>query len=94
MTVDINHAMLVRLQWACRVTRNDGMKDVEAVHELALEEGELRRGPANDLRSDPARPGLRKRADKTQRLLNHASWDTFAAIAVVRRFAAVGPGLV
>jgi SRSO17 transposase len=28
--------------------------------------------------------------DKTQRLLNHASWDTFAAMAVVRRFAAAG----
>jgi len=28
--------------------------------------------------------------DKTQRLLNHASWDTFAAMAVVRRFAAKG----
>ena len=25
-----------------------------------------------------------------QRLLNHASWDTFAAMAVVRRFAVVG----
>jgi hypothetical protein len=35
-----------------------------------------------------------KTPDKTQRLLNHASWDTFAAMAVVRRFAAVGPGLV
>ena len=28
--------------------------------------------------------------DKTQRLLNHASWDTFAAMSVVRRFAAAG----
>jgi SRSO17 transposase len=28
--------------------------------------------------------------DKTQRLLNHASWDTFAAMGVVRRFAAAG----
>ena len=28
--------------------------------------------------------------DKTQRLLNHASWDTFAAMAVVRRFAVTG----
>ena len=28
--------------------------------------------------------------DKTQRLLNHASWDTFAAMGVVRRFAATG----
>ena len=28
--------------------------------------------------------------DKTQRLLNHASWDTFAAMAVVRRFAVAG----
>jgi hypothetical protein len=35
-----------------------------------------------------------KTPDKTRRLLNHASWDTFAAMAVVRRFAAVGPGLV
>jgi SRSO17 transposase len=28
--------------------------------------------------------------DKTQRLLNHASWDTFAATGVVRRFAVAG----
>ena len=28
--------------------------------------------------------------DKTQRLLNHASWDTSAAMAVVRRFAVAG----
>jgi SRSO17 transposase len=28
--------------------------------------------------------------DKTQRLLNHASWDTSAAMAVVRRFAVTG----
>jgi hypothetical protein len=28
--------------------------------------------------------------DKTQRLLNHAAWDTFAAMSVVRRFAASG----
>ena len=28
--------------------------------------------------------------DKTQRLLNHAGWDTFAAMAVVRRFAVAG----
>ncbi len=28
--------------------------------------------------------------DKTQRLLNHASWDTLAAMSVVRRFAAAG----
>ena len=28
--------------------------------------------------------------DKSQRLLNHASWDTFAAMGVVRRFAAAG----
>ncbi len=28
--------------------------------------------------------------DKTQRLLNHAAWDTFAAMGVVRRFAAAG----
>jgi len=27
---------------------------------------------------------------KTQRLLNHASWDTFAAMGVVRRFAVAG----
>jgi SRSO17 transposase len=31
-----------------------------------------------------------KTPDKTQRLLNHASWDTFAAMAVVRRFAVAG----
>jgi hypothetical protein len=28
-----------------------------------------------------------KTPDKTQRLLSHASWDTFAAMSVVRRFA-------
>ena len=28
--------------------------------------------------------------DKTQRLLNHASWDTMAAMSVVRRFAVAG----
>ena len=28
--------------------------------------------------------------DRTQRLLNHASWDTFAAMGVVRRFAVKG----
>jgi SRSO17 transposase len=28
--------------------------------------------------------------DKTQRLLNHASWDTLAAMSVVRRFAVAG----
>ena len=31
-----------------------------------------------------------KTPDKTQRLLSHASWDTFAAMAVVRRFAVAG----
>jgi hypothetical protein len=28
--------------------------------------------------------------DKTQRLLNHAAWDTFAAMGAVRRFAVAG----
>jgi hypothetical protein len=28
--------------------------------------------------------------DRAQRLLNHAVWDTFAAMAVVRRFAVAG----
>ena len=28
--------------------------------------------------------------DRTQRLLNRASWDTFAAMGVVRRFAVAG----
>ena len=32
----------------------------------------------------------RQGGDRTQRLLNHASWDTFAAMGVVRRFAARG----
>jgi SRSO17 transposase len=31
-----------------------------------------------------------KTPDKTQRLLSHASWDTFAAMSVVRRFAVAG----
>ena len=31
-----------------------------------------------------------KTPDRTQRLLNHASWDTFAAMGVVRRFAVAG----
>jgi SRSO17 transposase len=37
-----------------------------------------------------ARRGGDRTPDRTQRLLNHASWDTFAAMAVVRRFAAAG----
>ena len=37
-----------------------------------------------------ARRGGDRRPDRTQRLLNHASWDTFAAMAVVRRFAVAG----
>jgi hypothetical protein len=37
-----------------------------------------------------ARRGGDRTPDRTQRLLNHASWDTFAAMAVVRRFAVVG----
>jgi SRSO17 transposase len=37
-----------------------------------------------------ARQAGDKAPDKTQRLLNHASWDTSAAMAVVRRFAAAG----
>jgi hypothetical protein len=34
-----------------------------------------------------ARHGRDQTPDRTQRLLNHASWDTFAAMSVVRRFA-------
>ena len=37
-----------------------------------------------------ARQGGDRAPDRTQRLLNHASWDTFAAMAVVRRFAVAG----
>ena len=37
-----------------------------------------------------ARQGRDRTPDRTQRLLNHASWDTFAAMSVVRRFAAKG----
>jgi SRSO17 transposase len=37
-----------------------------------------------------ARRGGDRRPDRTQRLLNHASWDTSAAISVVRRFAVSG----
>jgi len=37
-----------------------------------------------------ARHGRDRTPDRTQRLLNHASWDTFAAMSVVRRFAAKG----
>ena len=37
-----------------------------------------------------ARHAGNRTPDKTQRLLNHASWDTFAAMGVVRRFAAAG----
>src|SRR5438876_6196206 len=37
-----------------------------------------------------ARHGRDRTPDRTQRLLNHASWDTFAAMSVVRRFAAEG----
>ena len=37
-----------------------------------------------------ARRGGDRTPDRTQRLLNHASWDTSAAMSVVRRFAAQG----
>jgi SRSO17 transposase len=37
-----------------------------------------------------ARQARDKAPDKTQRLLNHASWDTSAAMSVVRRFASSG----
>ena len=37
-----------------------------------------------------ARHGRDRTPDRTQRLLNHASWDTFTAMSVVRRFAASG----
>ena len=37
-----------------------------------------------------ARRGGDRTPDRTQRLLNHASWDTSAAMAVVRRFAVAG----
>ena len=37
-----------------------------------------------------ARTGRDRTPDRTQRLLNHASWDTAAAMSVVRRFAAKG----
>jgi SRSO17 transposase len=37
-----------------------------------------------------ARRGGDRTPDRTQRLLNHASWDTSAAMSVVRRFAAKG----
>ena len=37
-----------------------------------------------------ARHGRDQTPDRTQRLLNHASWDTSAAMSVVRRFAAQG----
>jgi len=37
------------------------------------------------------RPACRDRTpDRTQRLLNRAAWDTFAAMSQVRRFAAAG----
>jgi len=38
-----------------------------------------------------ARHGRDRTPDRTQRLLNHANWDTSAAMSVVRRFAATGP---
>ena len=37
-----------------------------------------------------ARHGGDQTPDRTQRLLNHAAWDTLAAMSVVRRFAAAG----
>jgi SRSO17 transposase len=37
-----------------------------------------------------ARRGGHRTPDRTQRLLNHASWDTSAAASVVRRFAVAG----
>ena len=40
--------------------------------------------------SSIARQARDNTPDRTQWLLNHASWDTFAAMAVVRRFAVAG----
>ena len=37
-----------------------------------------------------ARRGGDRTPDRTQRLLNHAVWDTFAAMSAVRRFAVAG----
>jgi SRSO17 transposase len=37
-----------------------------------------------------ARHARDRTPDKTQRLLNHAAWDTLAAMSVVRRFAVAG----
>ena len=37
-----------------------------------------------------ARRGGDRTPDRAQRLLNHASWDTFAAMSVVRRFVVAG----
>src|SRR5262249_56910331 len=37
-----------------------------------------------------ARHGGDRTPDRRQRLLNHAAWDTFAAMGVVRRFAVTG----
>ena len=37
-----------------------------------------------------ARRGGNRTPDRAQRLLNHASWDTFAAMSVVRRFVVAG----
>ena len=45
--------------------------------------------PGERVEHRPAWPD--RTPDRTQRLLNHANWDTSAAMSVVRRFAAPGP---
>jgi hypothetical protein len=89
MPVDVNQAMLVRLQRACRVTQNNGMKDVEAVHEFALKEGKPRGCPANDLRSDTPGPGFVKRrehrpslTDAAQVVQRRESWSASCRTAL------------
>ena len=52
--------------------------------------GAMKQRPAEAERLDDRRAGGDRTPDRTQRLLNRAAWDTFAAMGVVRRFAVAG----
>ena len=76
-------AELLGLLRACFSRTEPWLQAGKPVSALA---GELPR--VNQVEHRPA--GRERTPDKTQRLLEHAGWDTAAAISVVRRFAAAG----
>ncbi len=72
----------------------EGLRPCSARTEPWLQAGKYLRAVMRELPElngwSIARDAGDRRPDKTQRLLNHASWDTFAAMGVVRRFAVAG----